>query len=607
MNYTEIAKKRYDSWISDPALPAALSEELSAIAGDEKEITDRFWQPLSFGTGGMRGVIGAGTNRMNVITVREASQGLAEEVLEQGGAEAGVVIGYDSRIGSPEFAEAAAEVLCANGIRVYLFGRLCPVPEVSFAIRTLGAMAGVMVTASHNPREYNGYKVYWADGCQITPPQDAEILAKVRAVQQAADSGLGTGVKVMPRQEAEKAGLLTVVSETVEDDYIAALKKISVHPEIIRQAAKDLCVVYTPLNGTGLRPVQRILKELGFDRVHIVPEQAEPDGNFPTLPFPNPEEPKAFDLALALAEKEGADIVLATDPDADRLGVWCRQNQPDGTHTYIPFTGNMFGVLVEDYLLRERRAAGTLPDNPVIAETIVTTDMGKAVAEANGVSWMETLTGFKFIGELMRHFEDGTIPADMLGSLPNAWAAPGIDPAKPLSFVFGLEESYGCLAGDHARDKDGCAAVMLLCEAAAWYKAQGLTLWEAMLSLYDRYGYYREGARSMTKKGPEGAAEIAAVLERVRTKSPKTLGGTKVLALRDYKAGVRTDAATGAQTPTNLPTSNVLYFELEDGAWACVRPSGTEPKIKFYFGVRGTSLEDAKERERILGEALLAL
>ncbi len=518
-----------------------------------------------------------------------------------------MVIGYDSRIGSAAFAEAAAEVLCANGIRVYLFGRLCPVPEVSFAIRALGATAGVMITASHNPREYNGYKVYWADGCQITPPQDAQILAKVRAVQQAADAGIGTGVKVMPRAEAEAAGLLFSVPESIEDDYIAALKRISVHPDAVREAARELTVVYTPLNGTGLRPVRRILKELGFEKVYVVPEQEAPDGTFPTLPFPNPEEPRAFALALALAEDVKADIVLATDPDADRLGVWCRQNHADGTHEYIPFTGNMSGVLLEDYLLKEGRAAGKLPVNPVVATTIVTTDMGKTVAEANGASWAETLTGFKFIGELMRWFEDGTLSAAALSGLPNAHAAPGLDRSAPLSFVFGLEESYGCLAGNHARDKDGCAAVMLLCEAAAWYRAKGMTLWEAMLSLYETYGYYREGARSMTKKGPEGAAEIAAIVDRVREKSPKTLGAYRVLALRDYKAGVRTDLRTGEKTKTGLPVSNVLYFELENGAWACVRPSGTEPKIKFYFGVRGTSPEDAKEQETALGEALLAL
>ena len=572
MTYKEI----YDQWCTDPYFDEATREELWGIAGDEKEIEDRFYRQLEFGTGGLRGVIGAGTNRMNIYTVRQATQGLANYILAQNGQEKGVAIAYDSRIMSPELAMEAALCLNANGIRTYRFTSLRPTPELSFAVRRLGCIAGIVITASHNPREYNGYKVYWEDGGQITPPHDRNILAEVAKVTSF------DMVKTMALEAAKESGLFREIGEEIDDAYMEELKKQSIHPEVIREMAKDFTIVYTPLHGTGNLPVRRVLKELGFEKVYVVKEQELPDGTFPTVAYPNPESPKAFELALQLAREVDADIVLATDPDADRLGVYCKDTD---SGEYISFTGNMSGMLIAEYILRERTATGTMPPRPALVETIVTTDMAKVIARDYGVKLIEVLTGFKYIGEQIRLFEE----------------------QHTYDYVFGLEESYGCLAGTYARDKDACVAVMMLCEVASWYKKQGMTLWEAMIAMYERYGYYREGLETQTLKGMDGAARIRELMENARKQPPKELAGWKVLALRDYQADMRTDLVTGEVSSTGLPKSNVLYYELEDNAWCCVRPSGTEPKIKFYFGVKGTSLEDSDRKLEELKQALLAV
>ena len=567
-------KENYESWLNNPYFDEDTRNELKSIEGNEKEIEDRFYMDLEFGTAGLRGVIGAGTNRMNIYTVRKATQGLANYISRVNGQKRGVAIAYDSRHMSPEFADEAALCLAANGIKAYVFESLRPTPELSYAVRKLGCIAGINVTASHNPPEYNGYKVYWEDGAQITPPHDKNILAEVAKVTEF------SAVKTMDKDEAVKAGLYNVIGEDIDDKYMEQLKKQSIHPDIIKKMAKDIKIVYTPLHGTGNLPVRRVLKELGFEKVIVVPEQEKPDGNFPTVSYPNPESPAAWELALALAKKEDADIVLATDPDADRLGVYCKDTK---TGEYVSFTGNMSGMLIAEYILRERKATGTMPENPALVETIVTTDMAKVIAADYGVKLIEVLTGFKYIGEQIRLFEKN----------------------HTYNYVFGLEESYGCLAGTYARDKDACVAVMMLCEVASYYKSQGKTLWDAMVDMYEKYGYFKEGLETLTLKGIDGAEQIQNIMTDMRNNPPKELGGYKVVAVRDYKEDTRKDLATGEVTKTGLPTSNVLYYELTDNAWCCVRPSGTEPKIKFYFGVKGTSLADAEKKLEAVREDML--
>ncbi len=569
-------KDTYNDWLQNPYFDEATKEELRAIADDEKEIEDRFYRQLEFGTGGLRGVIGAGTNRMNIYTVRQATQGLANYIISQNGQEKGVAIAYDSRIMSPEFATEAALCLNANGIKTYRFTSLRPTPELSFAVRKLGCIAGIVVTASHNPREYNGYKVYWEDGAQITPPHDKNILSEVAKVTSF------DLVKTMEKADAVAAGLYQEIDTEIDEAYMEELKQQSIHPEVISEMAKDFTIVYTPLHGTGNVPVRRVLKELGFEKVYVVPEQEKPDGTFPTVAYPNPESPKAFELALALAKKVDADIVLATDPDADRLGVYCKDTK---SGNYVSFTGNMSGMLIAEYILKERTATGTMPENPALVETIVTTDMAKVIAQAYGVHLIEVLTGFKYIGEQIRLFEEN----------------------HTYNYVFGLEESYGCLAGTYARDKDACVAVMMLCEVASWYKKQGKTLWDAMLAMYEKYGYFKEGLETITLKGMDGAQQIQQMMAEAREHLPQQIGDAKVLAVRDYKTDVRYDMTDGSKSATGLPTSNVLYYELEDHSWCCVRPSGTEPKIKFYFGVKGTSLSDAEAKLDSLQKAMMAL
>ena len=570
MSYMET----YKEWCTNPYFDENTKAELAAIKDNQAEIEDRFYRQLEFGTGGLRGVIGAGTNRMNIYTVRQATQGLANYILSQNGQEKGVAIAHDSRIMSTEFADEAALCLNANGIKAYVFDSLRPTPELSFAVRELGCISGIVITASHNPREYNGYKVYWEDGAQITPPHDKNILTEVAKVTSFDQ------VKTMKKEDAVAAGLYKVIGKEIDDRYMEELKKQSIHPEVIREMAKDIKIVYTPLHGTGNLPVRRVLKELGFEQVYVVKEQELPDGNFPTVSYPNPESPKAFELALKLAKEVDADIVLATDPDADRLGVYCKDTK---TGEYVTFTGNMSGMLIAEYILKEKTAMGTMPENPALVETIVTTDMAKAIAAAYNVKLIEVLTGFKYIGEQIKFFEQ----------------------QHTYHYVFGLEESYGCLAGTYARDKDACVAVMMLCEVASWCKKHGKTLWDAMLDMYEKYGYYREGLETKTLKGIDGAAQIQSMMSEYRTNPPKELGGHQVLAVRDYKEDTRKDLSTGEVTKTGLPTSNVLYYELSDNAWCCVRPSGTEPKIKYYFGVKGTSLTDADAKLAALKEDLL--
>ncbi len=555
-------KEKYEQWCTDPVFDADTKAELQAIAGDEKEIEDRFYKDLSFGTGGLRGVIGAGTNRMNVYTVTRATQGLANYIKRQGGENKGVAIAFDSRNRSAEFSEKTALCLNANGIRTYRFETLRPTPELSFALRELNCIAGIVITASHNPPEYNGYKVYWEDGAQITAPKDKEIIAEVDAVTDFND------IRMMTRKEAEKEGLFRVIGQEIDDRYMEELKKLVLSPQAIKRMADSLKIVYTPLHGTGNLPVRRILSELGFTQVKVVPEQELPDGGFPTVSYPNPEDPKAFALALKLAKETDADLVLATDPDADRLGVYAKDTK---TGAYMPFTGNMSGLLIAEYELSVRRELGRLPKNGALVKTIVSSNMADEIAKEYNVDVIEVLTGFKYIGEQIKFFEQ-------TGS---------------HEYLFGYEESYGCLVGTHARDKDAVVAVMALCEAAAYYKEKGLTLWDQMINIYEKYGYYKEDMVSVTMKGMDGAEQIRKILADMRRNPPKKIGAYDVAAFRDYQAGTRLELATGKVTKTGLPQSNVLYFELEQGAWYCVRPSGTEPKVKFYMGVKERSLDAA--------------
>ncbi len=569
-------KERYQQWLDSGDIDAASKDELRAIAGDEKEIQDRFYTELEFGTAGLRGVIGAGTNRMNEYTVRKATQGLANYILKVGGSSRGVAIAYDSRHMSPEFADVAALCLAANGIKAYVFESLRPTPELSYAVRRLGAIAGINITASHNPPEYNGYKVYWEDGAQITPPHDGGIMEEVKKITDYAVC------KKMDKAEAEAKGLYRVIGADIDDPYIAELKKLVVHQDAIDAVGKDLKVVYSPLHGTGNIPVRRVLKELGFTQVYVVPEQEKPDGDFPTVSYPNPEAAEAFALGLALAKEVDADLVLATDPDADRLGVYVKDGSMGEYHC---LTGNMSGCLIGDYLIGQKKEREGLPSDGAFIRSIVSTNMADAIAGYYGIELVEVLTGFKFIGQKILEFEK----------------------TGKGTYLFGMEESYGCLPGTYARDKDAVAATMALCEAAAYYKTKGMTLWDAMIGMYERYGYYKDSILSVTLKGMEGIAKIGAVMQALRQKPPEKIGAYRVTAVRDYQKDTITETASGEVRPTGLPASNVLYYELTDDAWVCVRPSGTEPKIKFYFGIRGASLEDADAKEEEMRGAVDAL
>ena len=572
MDYKEI----YNQWLENPYFDEATKEELKAIKDDENEIKERFYMDLEFGTAGLRGIIGAGTNRMNIYVVRRATQGLANYIAKVDKKSQGVAIAYDSRHMSPEFAQEAALCLAANGIKAYIFETLRPTPELSFAVRHLGCVAGINVTASHNPPEYNGYKVYWEDGAQITPPHDSGIMGEVKAI-----SDWNT-VKTMDKEDAVKAGLFEVIGQAVDDAYMAELKKQIIHMDAIQAEGRNLKIVYTPLHGTGNIPARRILKELGFENVYVVPEQELPNGDFPTVSYPNPEAAEAFELGLKLAKEVDADIVLATDPDADRLGVRVK----DKNGEYHDLTGNMSGCLLANYELSQRKAVnGSLPEDGALVKTIVTTNLADAIAKGYNVNLIEVLTGFKYIGQQILGFEN----------------------SGKGTYLFGFEESYGCLIGTYARDKDAIVATMALCEAAAYYKTQGKTLWDAMIDMYEEFGYYKDAIQAVTMKGIEGLQKIQEIMTTLRQNPPAVFAGHKVTAVRDYKLDEITDLATGEKKPTGLPNSNVLYYELTDDAWVCVRPSGTEPKVKFYYGVKGTSLADADEKSDAMGKAVLEM
>ena len=568
--------KIYQEWLSNPYFDEATKAELKAIEGDENEIKERFYMDLEFGTAGLRGIIGAGINRMNIYVVRRATQGLANYIIKQGAADKGVAIAYDSRNMSPEFAMEAAMTLAANGIKAYKFESLRPTPELSFAVRELGCVAGINITASHNPPEYNGYKVYWEDGAQFTPPHDKGVTEEVLAIEDL------SSVKTTDEASAIAAGKYEVIGKEIDDKYIAQVKAQVVNQKAIDEMQDQIRIVYTPLHGTGNIPARRVMKEIGFTHVYVVPEQELPDGNFPTVSYPNPEAKEAFELGLKLAKEKDADLVLATDPDADRLGVYVKDEK---SGEYIPLTGNMSGSLLCEYVLSQKQAEGKIPADGQVVKSIVSTNLIDAVAKAYGAELIEVLTGFKWIGKQI---------------LKNETTGTG-------TYLFGMEESYGCLIGTYARDKDAISATAALCEAAAYYKQKGMTLWDAMVAMYEKYGYYKDSVKSIGLSGIEGLAKIQSIMETLRNNTPAEVGGYKVVSARDYKLDTIRDMETGAVKPTGLPASNVLYYDLEDGAWICVRPSGTEPKIKFYFGVKGTSLEEADQKEADLGAAVMAM
>ena len=572
MNY----KDEYKKWCEDPSFDEETKKELISIKDDEEEIKDRFYKELEFGTAGLRGVIGMGTNRMNKYTVGKATQGLANYILEQGTQDMGVAISYDSRRMSDEFSLQTALILNANGIKTYLFESLRPVPELSFAVRQLGCTAGIMITASHNPPKYNGYKVYWDDGSQIVAPRDKDIIAKVRAISDFKE------IKTMSKEEAIKKGLFNVVGTEMDDKYINTLKSLVLNPEIVKEEGKKLKIVYTPLHGTGNTVTSRLLKELGFENVYVVPEQEKPDGNFPTVDYPNPEDKKAFKLALELAKKVDADVVLANDPDADRLGIYAKDTK---TGEYMTYTGNMSALLIAEYRISQMKEKGLLPADGMFITTIVSSELAKAIARNYGLECIEVLTGFKNIGAVIKKAEE----------------------KKDKTYVFGFEESYGCLIGDYARDKDGISAVMSLCEAAAYYKSKGMTLWDQMMKIYEKYGFYKEEQVSIVLEGADGAEKIKSMMTNMRNNLPEKIGKYKVIEFKDVELDEIKNLVTGEQRKTGLPKSNVLYYELENNAWCCVRPSGTEPKIKLYMGVKADSMESAEKDLEELKDAMVKL
>ena len=555
MNY----KQEYKKWISDNNFDAEVAEELLKIKDDEKEIEDRFYKELEFGTAGLRGIMGAGLNRMNKYTVGKATQGLANYIKKKNGEERGVAISYDSRNNSKEFSEIAALCLNANGIKAYVFDRLSPVPELSFAVRKLNCIAGIMITASHNPPKYNGYKVYGEDGAQIVSPVDKEIMQEVKNIKDFSE------IKQISKEEAVKNKLYNIIGEEIHIEYLKEIEKLLLNKEIIKKQ-ENLSIVYTPLHGTGNIPVQSALSKIGFKNVHIVKEQEMPDGNFPTVDYPNPEDKKAFKLALELAKKVNAEIVLATDPDADRLGVFVKNE-----NEYIPLTGNMSALLILEYILSQKSERNILPANAVVIKSIVSSTMVKPMVDFYNVKLEEVLTGFKYIGEKIKKHEEN----------------------KDYNFIFGYEESYGCLAGTYARDKDGIAAVVLLCEAAAYYKENGISLWNQMQNIYKKYGFYKEGVKQITLEGIDGADKIKNIMSNLRENTPKKFGSFQVEKIRDYESQTIVDLNTNEIEKIDMPKSNVLYYELSNDAWLAVRPSGTEPKIKYYIGVKGNSQEEA--------------
>ena len=573
MNYLD----EYKKWCESDEFDAETKEELLKIKDNKEEIEDRFYKELEFGTAGLRGIIGAGTNRMNKYVVGKATQGLANYIIKRNTQDKGVAISYDSRHMSPEFSKQTALVLNANGIKSYIFDHLRPVPELSFAVRELGCTAGIMITASHNKPEYNGYKVYWDDGSQIVAPVDKDIMSEVKAITDYKQ------IKEISQEEAEEKGLYNVIGKEIDDKYINTLKSCVLNPEIAREQGKRLKVVYTPLHGAGNEMVQRILKEIGLQNVYVVPEQEKPDGDFPTVDYPNPEAKEAFKLALDLAAKVDADIVLANDPDADRLGIYAKDVK---TGEYKDYTGNMSALLVAEYRISQMKEKGILPKNGMLISTIVSSNLAKAIAKEYDLEFREVLTGFKNIGEQIKLEEQKE---------------------NGKKYVFGFEESYGCLIGDYARDKDGISAVMSLCEAACYYMSKGITLWDQMINIYKKYGYYKEGQVSIVLEGASGAEKIKSMMENMRKELPEKIGKYKVEEFKDFKQDIFKNLKTGEISKTGLPSSNVLYYTLEKDCWCCVRPSGTEPKIKLYVGVKADSMEQAEKDLEELKEAIKAM
>lgn len=568
MNY----KERYNSWLNNPYFDEKTKKELLAISGDEKEIEDRFYRDLEFGTGGLRGIIGAGTNRMNRYVVRKASQGLANFLLKKNKSPS-VVIAYDSRFMSREFAEESACVFAYNGIKSYLFDELRPTPELSFAVRYLKCDAGIVITASHNPKEYNGYKVYGRDGGQLPPVHSNEVLEEINAITDI------TSVSVLDFDEAVKKDLIEIMGKEVDDAYINALKTLSVTS--VPADVLDRCrIIYTPLHGSGNKPVRRILKEKGFKNVYVVPEQEKPDPEFRTVKYPNPEEKSAFELAIRIAGEKDAELIIGTDPDCDRVGIVIRDKKGE----YITLTGNQTGCLLMEYILSNLSEQGRIPENPFVVKTIVSTELARKIANAYNVKLVEVLTGFKFIGEqiLLR------------------------DEQGDENFVFGFEESYGYLSGTYVRDKDAVVASMLIAEMFAWYKSKGMTLYDALVSLYEKYGYAREALDSFTLKGKEGMERIRNAMSTLRDEMPDRFGDIVIKAVRDYKKRTRTDLMAGKKEPLSLPESDVLYYETREDFWFCIRPSGTEPKIKIYYGVSADSGEASKKALETLRSNVLS-
>ena len=572
MNYME----EYQKWCESEEFDEETKKELLEIKNNKKEIEDRFYQELEFGTAGLRGVIGAGINRMNKYTVGKATQGLANYILEQGTQNKGVAISYDSRKMSKEFSMQTALILCANGIKAYLFKNLRPVPELSFAVRNLGCTAGVMITASHNPPKYNGYKVYWEDGAQIVAPRDKDIINKVRSVKSFND------IKQTTEEEALEKGLLKIIDTEMDDKYLKVLKNAVLNPEIMKEQGKKIKIVYTPLHGTGNTVTERLLTELGLENVYVVPEQSKPDGNFPTVDYPNPEDPKAFKMALELAKKVDADVVLATDPDADRLGIFAKDAK---TGEYMTYTGNMSALLIAEYRISQMKEKKILPQNGMLITTVVSSNLAKEISKQYNLECIEVVTGFKNIGKVMREAEE----------------------KQDKTYVFGYEESYGCLIGDYARDKDGIAAVMALCEAACYYMSKGKTLWDAMIDIYEKYGYYQEAQVSIVREGVQGAQEIKDMMTKMRNTQISKIGNYKVLTFKDINQDIVKNMQTGEITKTGLPQSNVLYYELEDDSWCCIRPSGTEPKIKLYIGIKANTKQEANQKLEELKNAMLEI
>ncbi|NLM72499.1 MAG: phospho-sugar mutase [Clostridiaceae bacterium] len=563
----------FQLWTSNDYFDEKTRAELEAIKDNEKEIEDRFYRELEFGTGGMRGVIGAGTNRINKYTVRKAAQGLANYIKKQGNGQKSVAIAYDSRRCSDEFALETALVMAGNGIKAYLFDELRPTPELSFAVRYLKCDGGVVITASHNPKEYNGFKAYGNDGCQLPPKESDEVIEEVNAITDI------TSIVPMNYDEALAKGLLAIIGKEVDDAYIEEVKKSQVNPELTLKYGKDTKIIYTPLHGTGNKPVRRILREIGFENVLVVKEQELPDPEFSTVKYPNPEEKAAFEIAINLAKKEDVDLIIGTDPDADRMGVVVR----DANGEYITLTGNQSGCLMLDYILSQKKERGELPENAFVVKTIVSSELARKIAENYNVEIIDVLTGFKFIGEKIKLLDD----------------------TGKKKFMFGFEESYGYLSGTYARDKDAVNATMLIAEVFAYYKSRGMNLYEGLIELFEKYGYVKEGIESFTLKGKEGLEKIASAMETLRNNSPESFGEYKVKSIADYEKSFTRDLTTGSTEAIDMPKSNVLYYRMTTGHWFCIRPSGTEPKIKIYFGISSDSLENAeKELSKFKNEIL---